>query len=284
MLPHNPLKQLKLRRPIVAEAVDRRVVVNHARGRALLTAVRNTYLPWRPTSRVCTTPRYVPLRLVLLGSPPDAGGAWTDSGQANEDRQLKHRGVNDTRPVPASPELVEILRQHIETFPTSPDGRLFVTRVGRAGVPLPPPFAKPLSMGTTYRVWATARAAALTHTEFTSPLAKCPYNLRHPAVSLWLNAGVPPTQVAEWAGWAEHSVNVLLRVYAKCVYGQDEIARIRIEAALAQTTAVGEPDVAVTSSRTAVDSLFGPVTAGSHERAPDPRFRRSGALSARGGR
>jgi hypothetical protein len=31
-------------------------------------------------------------------------------------------------------------------------------------------------------------------------------------------------------------VNVLLRVYAKCVYGQDEVARQRIEAALAVTT------------------------------------------------
>ena len=39
-----------------------------------------------------------------------------------------------------------------------------------------------------------------------------PYNLRHAAVSLWLNAGVPATQVAERAG---HSVEVLLRVYAK---------------------------------------------------------------------
>src|SRR5450756_2886159 len=84
------------------------------------------------------------------------------------------------------------------------------------GVPLPPPFAKPLSMGTTYRVWTAARAAALTDAEYASPLAKRPYDLRHAAVSLWLNAGVPPTQVAEWAG---HSVNVLLRVYAKCVYG-----------------------------------------------------------------
>jgi len=65
-------------------------------------------------------------------------------------------------------------------------------------------------------------------------------------VSLWLNAGVPPTQVAEWAG---HSVNVLLRVYAKCVYGQDEIARRRIQAALALTTAPGAPDEAVTSGR-----------------------------------
>jgi hypothetical protein len=48
-------------------------------------------------------------------------------------------------------------------------------------------------------------------------------------VSTWLNAGVPATQVAEWAG---HSVHVLLKVYAKCIDGQDEAARHRIEAAL----------------------------------------------------
>lgn len=61
------------------------------------------------------------------------------------------------------------------------------------------------------------------------PLAKRPYDLRHACVSTWLNAGVPATQVAEWAG---HSVEVLMRVYAKCVYGQEEAARNRIEAAL----------------------------------------------------
>jgi integrase len=147
--------------------------------------------------------------------------------------------------VPASPELVEILRRHIQTFPTSPDSRLFVTRVGRAGVPLPPPFTKPLSMGTAYRVWAVARAAAFTDAEYASPLARRPYDLRHAAVSLWLNAGAPPTQVAEWAG---HSVNVLLKVYAKCVYGQEEVARTRIEAALV-LAAVREPHVVETSGR-----------------------------------
>ena len=67
---------------------------------------------------------------------------------------------------------------------------------------------------------SAARAAALTDTEYASPLAKCPYDLRHAAVSTWLNTGVAPTQAAEWAG---HSVNALLRVYAKCVYGQDEV-------------------------------------------------------------
>ena len=101
-------------------------------------------------------------------------------------------------------------------------------------------------MGATSRVCAAARAATLIDTECASPLAKRLRDLRYAAVSLWLNAGVPPTQVAEWAG---HSVNVLLSVYAKCVYGQDEVARIRIEAALALTTAAEEPPVAVTSSR-----------------------------------
>ncbi|WP_243722598.1 hypothetical protein [Actinomadura sp. 7K507] len=61
--------------------------------------------------------------------------------------------------------------------------------------------------------------------EAASPLAETPYALRHAAVSTWLSAGVPPAQVAEWAG---HSVAVLLRVYAKCVAGQEEEAKRRI--------------------------------------------------------
>jgi integrase len=55
-----------------------------------------------------------------------------------------------------------------------------------------------------------------------------PYDLRHAAVSTWLNAGVPAPQVAEWAG---HSVDVLLRVYARCIYGQQYEAKRRIEEA-----------------------------------------------------
>src|ERR1035437_7398848 len=47
----------------------------------------------------CVLPKSGWGELVLLGSTPGAGGAWTDSGQAYEDRELKHRGVRDTRPV-----------------------------------------------------------------------------------------------------------------------------------------------------------------------------------------
>ena len=62
-----------------------------------------------------------------------------------------------------------------------------------------------------------------------SPLARRPYDLRHAAVSLWLNAGVPPTEVARRAG---HGIAVLLRVYANCIDGQATAANHRIDDAL----------------------------------------------------
>ena len=88
-------------------------------------------------------------------------------------------------------------------------------------------------MGIVYRVWDRARATALSEREYRSPLARRPYDLRHAEVSLWLNAGVSPTQVAEWAG---HGVHVLLRVYAGCVYGQEAEAMRRITDALHRPT------------------------------------------------
>ena len=52
-----------------------------------------------------------------------------------------------------------------------------------------------------------------------------PYDLRHAAVSTWLKATADPAQVAEWAG---HTVDVLMRVYAKWVAGQQDQAKRRI--------------------------------------------------------
>jgi integrase len=78
-------------------------------------------------------------------------------------------------------------------------------------------------------VFHTARREALTEAEARTPLMGRPYDLRHAAVSTWLNAGVPAAQVAEWAG---HSVDVLLRVYVKCIAGQQGEAKRRIEDAM----------------------------------------------------
>lgn len=243
----NPLDRVKWKAPFSADTVDRRVVVNPEQARALLRAVRDIspaveaffaciyFAGLRPSeARIlqesdCHLPVSGWGELILTGSHQPSGTAWTDSGKADEDRQLKHRGVKDTRHVPAHPELVETLTRHLREFGTGPEGRLFVTRTGKGGRPLAAPHANPLSMGTAYRVWHKAREAALTQDQLASPMARRPYDLRHACVSTWLNAGVPATQVAEWAG---HSVNVLLKVYAKCVDGQDEAAKTRIEAAL----------------------------------------------------
>jgi len=143
---------------------------------------------------------------------------WTDAGTTHEERGLKHRATADTRPVPIPPEPVAILRQHLAEFGTAPDGRLFRTRGNRA-----------IPASSYGDAWAAARTLGLTPVQVLSPLADRPYALRHAAVSLWLNAGVPVTDVAERAG---HGVDVLLRVYAKCVDGGQERSNRRIDAVL----------------------------------------------------
>jgi integrase len=71
-----------------------------------------------------------------------------------------------------------------------------------------------------------------------SKLAKRPYDLRHAAVSTWLASGVEAPRVAAWAG---HGVDVLLRVYAKLLDGEEDVARKRIEAACVPDSAAPGP-------------------------------------------
>jgi integrase len=68
------------------------------------------------------------------------------------------------------------------------------------------------------RVWRAARELALAKKAQATPPARRPYYLRHAAVSTWLAGGVDPVTVAGWAG---HSLSVLMEVYAACLYGQD---------------------------------------------------------------
>ena len=253
----NPLDRLKWKAPAHTNAIDRRAVINPTQARELLAAVQHLYpsleaffaciyfAGMRPSEvrHLKVTDCHLPTQgwgtLHLLGSTQTSGSGWTDDGSATEDRQLKHRATRATRTVPAPPDLVTTLNRHIERFQPGKDGRVFVTRAGRAGVPVALPFAGPQSMGIVYRIWDLARREVFTDAEYASPLARRPYDLRHAAVSLWLNAGVSAPQVAEWAG---HSVNVLLRVYASCIVGQDEAARQRVESALStEIVSVGQP-------------------------------------------
>ena len=243
----NPLGKIRWKAPKVSDVVDNRVVVNPDQARRLLDGVWERdpalagffaclyYAALRPGEArdlrlsSCSLPGEGWGRLLLTGSTQASGTRWTDTGSLNETRGLKHRAQRDTRSVPAHPELVAILRRHLDQFACGADGRLFVTRTGRAGVPLPAPYLNPVSMGTVYRAWARARESSLTAAQRESLLARRPYDLRHACVSTWLSAGVAPAQVAAWAG---HSVEVLLRVYAKCVDNSEDAALKRIESAL----------------------------------------------------
>jgi integrase len=61
-----------------------------------------------------------------------------------------------------------------------------------------------------------------------------PYDLRHSGVTWRLNSGVPATEVAAWAG---HSVEVLMRVYARCVAGLEDVWIAWMDASLGRAPA-----------------------------------------------
>jgi integrase len=255
ILTDNPIRSLKWKAPKVSSAVDRRCVVNPRQGRALLAAICKQqpsgprlvaffgamyYAGLRPEEAINLAKDNLALphlvwnkqtrqwedppddkdwgQLHLRSAAPDAGSEWTDDGTDREIRPLKHRAPGDSRTVPVHPELTRLFRTHLRDFSPGPDDRLFT---GIHGGDMPT---------ITYRrAWTNARKTAFTPEEYASPLARRPYDLRHACLSTWLNGGVPPTQVAEWAG---HSLDVLLRIYAKCLVGQDELARRRIAEAL----------------------------------------------------
>jgi integrase len=239
LLPASPLSQIQWKAAEVAQTVDRRSVASPAQAARLLAAIRQQgprgehmeaffgclyYAALRPSEAVALRAADLVLpdsgwgRIDLAASSPRAGTEWTDDGASRQERGLKHRPAGETRSIPIPPALVELLRNHLKRYGTGPDGRVF--RTARGG---------PLNDTGYGEVWQRARPLALTPAQQASPLARRPYDLRHAAVSLWLNGGVPATEVARRAG---HGVAVLLRVYANCIDGQAATANQRISDAL----------------------------------------------------
>lgn len=159
--------------------------------------------------RDCTLPESGWGLIILEASKPEVGKDFTDSGELHDDRSLKGRNKKTVRLIPIPPELVALLRQHVEYFGIAPDGRLFRSESGR-----------PVPKSTYGKLWQKVRALVLTPDQLDSPLMARPYDLRHAGVTWRLSAGVPPAQVAQWAG---HSVEVLQRIYHRCMAGYDDV-------------------------------------------------------------
>lgn len=259
-IPSSPLGRLTWTPPKTDDVVDPRRVINPRQAQQLLTAVtyvglqRRTpgashpysrgqrlmalyacmyYAGLRPAEAValklrnCHLPETGWGQITLEKSRPEVNRRWTSTGSAHDERQLKHRPVKATRIIPIPPDLVAILRAHVETFGTASDGRLFSSQRGHV-----------VASTAISDTWADARHLALTPEQADSPLADRPYALRHACVSFWLNAGLSRQVVAERAG---HSVAVLLRVYAKCLDDGDAAANARIQAALEEALSPAPP-------------------------------------------
>ena len=166
--------------------------------------------------------------LTFADSSTAAGRAFTDDGEVHEHRGLKGRtrgrashnqqARKPVRKVTIPPEFVTLLREHIGRFHVGPNGRLFRSEQGNVIQP-----------STWWQVWQKVRARALSEQQRATPLLRRPYDLRHSGVTWRLNSGVPATEVAGWAG---HSVEVLMRVYAKCMTGLQDVWISRMNEAL----------------------------------------------------
>ncbi|MFG2285288.1 tyrosine-type recombinase/integrase [Streptomyces sp. NPDC048595] len=146
---------------------------------------------------------------------PEVGKQWTDDGEVHEARDLKGRASGDTRTVPVHPALASILHTLVAQDQLTAGDLFFPGEKGG------------LLAGSVYRrAWDKARKAVLAEREYSSPVGKRVYDLRHTCLTTWLNHGIPPAQVAEWAG---NSVPVLLSTYARCITGQTVELQKRIE-------------------------------------------------------
>jgi len=258
LLDANPLGTLPWRVPRSSAAVNPAVVASPDQVRALLAAVTLVrpdltaffgclyYAALRPEEAValrqsdCDLPARGWGMLTIHAAAPRTAAAWTSTGTSHELRGLKHRPAGTIRTVPIPPVLVTLLRGHRADHGTPADGLLFHGTRGAL-----------LSESVYGRAWHHARAIALGPGLAATLLARRPYDLRHAALSLWLNAGGEPAQVAARAG---NSVHVLLTVYTHCIHGHDQLLNQHIAAAL-QPPAAAAPRAGRTRQRRAAMHL-----------------------------
>ena len=94
--------------------------------------------------------------MTFADASPTPGKAYTDDGQVPRaprpegtdpgETQPDSRARKPARRVPIPPELVALLRAHLEQFGTGPDGRLFRSENGN-----------PILQSTWWQVWQKVR-------------------------------------------------------------------------------------------------------------------------------
>ncbi len=205
LLPANPLHHIRWRVPKAATAIHPATVASPAQVQAILNQVARIrpelaaffgclyYAALRPEEAVALRRDDLILpacgrgRIILTAACPRTGTAWTSTGTPFEPRGLKHRPDGTIRVIPIPPVLTSMLHRHLADHGTAPDGRLF--RGTRA-------WALSANRTPTAAPEHTARHAALGPELAATTLARRPYDLRHAALTLWLNATSQPAEIA----------------------------------------------------------------------------------------
>jgi len=152
------------------------------------------------------------------GSRSEVQARYFSEGEQRR-RPLKGRGAKARRSVPVPAELVPVLKAHLKAHvKRGPDAYVFTTPTGAR-----------LNSSNFFRdVWKKARETVFTEA---SPLSQVRrQDLRHSAITLWLNAGVPLKTAQSWSG--HKTLAVLLDTYLGVMKGDEVVARARVQAAL----------------------------------------------------
>ncbi|MFJ4682762.1 hypothetical protein [Streptomyces sp. NPDC088789] len=132
------------------------------------------------------------------------------------------QGVGVVRVVPASPELVEILKAEVARRGLGPEDLMFTRDDGR-----------PLSGAVYRRAWHRAREAVLEPQEFSSPLGRSVSDLRDTCIATWLSGHRAAWDISNLADRAGVSVSALARRFPHCFQppASAEVSNALIEAA-----------------------------------------------------
>jgi integrase len=160
-----------------------------------------------------------PATVTVAGSYTDVSDRYLDEGESRE-RPLKGRGPKARRTVPIPEQLVPYFRGHLEEYvPDRQDALVFTTPTGRR-----------INLANFHRlVWRPTREAPF---EENTPLRRVRrHDLRHSAITGWLNSGVLPKTAQQWSG--HRRLSVLLDTYVGVMREDAATSLKRVEEALA---------------------------------------------------
>jgi integrase len=172
-----------------------------------------------------------PPLLTVRGSRSDAPARFFDPGQSRS-RPLKGRDRKARRRIPIPRHLVPALHDHLDRHVArKPDALVCTTPNGGR-----------LNLSNFHRdVWEPARRDVFPEGSTLRRVRR--HDLRHSAITAWLNAGVMLKTAQQWSG--HRQMSVLLDTYLGVMHGDAEVSLQRVEHALDDALgndADGHPD------------------------------------------